>query len=158
MTQSPDPKTQQNSPMQTHKDPDKALPPHPNSDRSESLGPEPACGLRSEQNGQISGRRDAAEAGEDEGVRLHHPNSKTHNTSTKPVSSRSGHRVPQGHPDPGVGPTHEPRMQQDNVVLRRGFVPRTTPERMAQRKSSMAQLQQWVNQRRVLVSQEDLSR
>lgn len=37
---------------------------------------------------------------------------------------------------------------QGNTVLRRGFVPRTGPERMAQRKSSMTQLQQWVNQRR----------
>lgn len=48
--------------------------------------------------------------------------------------------------------------QQENVVLRRGFVPRTAPERVAQRKSSMAQLQQWVNQRRGVASQEDLNR
>ncbi|XP_058229834.1 pleckstrin homology domain-containing family A member 6 isoform X3 [Hemibagrus wyckioides] len=45
---------------------------------------------------------------------------------------------------------------QENMVLRRGFVPRTGPERMAQRKSSMTQLQQWVNQRRSLMPQEDL--
>lgn len=44
---------------------------------------------------------------------------------------------------------------QENVVLRRGFVPRTAPERMAQRKSSMTQLQQWVNQRRGMTVQED---
>lgn len=48
--------------------------------------------------------------------------------------------------------------QHQNVVLRRGFVPRTAPERVAQRKSSMAQLQHWVNQRRVMVSQEDMNR
>uniref|UniRef100_A0A3B1KEQ6 Pleckstrin homology domain containing A6 n=1 Tax=Astyanax mexicanus TaxID=7994 RepID=A0A3B1KEQ6_ASTMX len=45
---------------------------------------------------------------------------------------------------------------QENVVLRRGFVPRTAPERLAQRKSSMTQLQQWVNQRRGMNAQEDL--
>ncbi|XP_049327587.1 pleckstrin homology domain-containing family A member 6 isoform X11 [Astyanax mexicanus] len=45
---------------------------------------------------------------------------------------------------------------QENVVLRRGFVPRTAPERLAQRKSSMTQLQQWVNQRRGMTAQEDL--
>ncbi|TST85787.1 Pleckstrin homology domain-containing family A member 6 [Bagarius yarrelli] len=44
---------------------------------------------------------------------------------------------------------------QENTVLRRGFVPRTGPERMAQRKSSMTQLQQWVNQRRGMTPQED---
>ncbi|XP_073772819.1 pleckstrin homology domain-containing family A member 6 isoform X42 [Danio rerio] len=43
----------------------------------------------------------------------------------------------------------------ENVVMRRGFVPRTAPERLAQRKSSMTQLQQWVNQRRALVPQDD---
>uniref|UniRef100_A0A8C2GMF9 Pleckstrin homology domain containing, family A member 6 n=1 Tax=Cyprinus carpio TaxID=7962 RepID=A0A8C2GMF9_CYPCA len=44
---------------------------------------------------------------------------------------------------------------EENVVMRRGFVPRTAPERLAQRKSSMTQLQQWVNQRRVIVAQDD---
>ncbi|XP_062843114.1 pleckstrin homology domain-containing family A member 6 isoform X2 [Trichomycterus rosablanca] len=44
---------------------------------------------------------------------------------------------------------------QENLVLRRGFVPRTGTERMAQRKSSMTQLQQWVNQRRVVTPQDD---
>ncbi|XDV51659.1 hypothetical protein PO909_020501 [Leuciscus waleckii] len=44
---------------------------------------------------------------------------------------------------------------EENVVMRRGFVPRTAPERLAQRKSSMTQLQQWVNQRRALVPQDD---
>lgn len=58
----------------------------------------------------------------------------------------------------GVGLSSDPKDQQENVVLRRGFVPRTTPERVAQRKSSMAQLQQWVNQRRGMASQEDISK
>ncbi|XP_030632423.1 pleckstrin homology domain-containing family A member 6 isoform X2 [Chanos chanos] len=46
---------------------------------------------------------------------------------------------------------------QENVVMRRGFVPRTAPERLAQRKSSMTQLQQWVNQRRGMAAQDDLN-
>ncbi|XP_057217380.1 pleckstrin homology domain-containing family A member 6 isoform X12 [Triplophysa rosa] len=44
---------------------------------------------------------------------------------------------------------------EENVVMRRGFVPRTAPERLAQRKSSMTQLQQWVNQRRALGPMDD---
>uniref|UniRef100_A0A673A9S1 Pleckstrin homology domain containing, family A member 6 n=1 Tax=Sphaeramia orbicularis TaxID=375764 RepID=A0A673A9S1_9TELE len=64
---------------------------------------------------------------------------------------------PNGWDHYGVGPPSDPREQLENVVLRRGFVPRTAPERVAQRKSSMAQLQQWVNQRRGMASQEDLN-
>ncbi|XP_056591259.1 pleckstrin homology domain-containing family A member 6 isoform X6 [Triplophysa dalaica] len=45
--------------------------------------------------------------------------------------------------------------QEENVVMRRGFVPRTAPERLAQRKSSMTQLQQWVNQRRTYGPMDD---
>uniref|UniRef100_A0A673GZJ5 Pleckstrin homology domain-containing family A member 6-like n=1 Tax=Sinocyclocheilus rhinocerous TaxID=307959 RepID=A0A673GZJ5_9TELE len=44
---------------------------------------------------------------------------------------------------------------EENVVMRRGFVPRTAPERLAQRKTSMTQLQQWVSQRRAMVPQDD---
>uniref|UniRef100_A0A4W6E748 Pleckstrin homology domain containing, family A member 6 n=1 Tax=Lates calcarifer TaxID=8187 RepID=A0A4W6E748_LATCA len=79
------------------------------------------------------------------------------NIKHPPSRGPSGHRTTQGHPEGGVGPLHEPREQQENVVLRRGFVPRTAPERVAQRKSSMAQLQQWVNQRRGMASQEDIN-
>ncbi|XP_078022950.1 pleckstrin homology domain-containing family A member 6 isoform X8 [Epinephelus lanceolatus] len=98
----------------------------------------------------------------------HHPNgwgnygpcnSVPHNSNSKPPPSRShsGPRAPQGCPEGGLSPSHDPREQQENVVLRRGFVPRTAPERVAQRKSSMAQLQQWVNQRRGMASQEDIN-
>ncbi|XP_037831065.1 pleckstrin homology domain-containing family A member 6 isoform X3 [Kryptolebias marmoratus] len=167
VTKTPDPKTQQNSLMQTHTEPDNDLHPHPNMNKCDSPLTEPPYSLGTDQDGNMNDRRqgEAAKAGED-GVRLHHPNnwgnrkppiSKTQNTSSKPVSSRSGHHAFQGHLEEGVGPTHEPKMQQENVVLRRGFVPRTTPERKAQRKSSMAQLQQWVNQRRGMSSQEDLN-
>ncbi|XP_061075709.1 pleckstrin homology domain-containing family A member 6 isoform X1 [Conger conger] len=58
---------------------------------------------------------------------------------------------PQEPQEPQVG-----REGREHVVLRRGFVPRTQPERQAQRKSSMTQLQQWVNQRRAVGLQEDL--
>uniref|UniRef100_A0A7N6A292 PH domain-containing protein n=1 Tax=Anabas testudineus TaxID=64144 RepID=A0A7N6A292_ANATE len=70
------------------------------------------------------------------------PNTMAHNSNGKPPPSRSN----SGHCP-----------QEENMVLRRGFVPRTAPERVAQRKSSMAQLQQWVNQRRGLASQEDIN-
>ncbi|XP_063071455.1 pleckstrin homology domain-containing family A member 6 isoform X2 [Engraulis encrasicolus] len=48
--------------------------------------------------------------------------------------------------------------QQENVMMRRSIAgaPRPNPERMAQRKSSMTQLQQWVNQRRGMAHQEDM--
>uniref|UniRef100_A0A3B3S5T8 Pleckstrin homology domain containing A6 n=1 Tax=Paramormyrops kingsleyae TaxID=1676925 RepID=A0A3B3S5T8_9TELE len=57
--------------------------------------------------------------------------------------------------DPAFQP-QESHDQKENTVLRRGFVPRTQSERMAQRKSSMTQLQQWVNQRRSMTAQEDM--
>uniref|UniRef100_A0A674DKT9 Pleckstrin homology domain containing A6 n=1 Tax=Salmo trutta TaxID=8032 RepID=A0A674DKT9_SALTR len=66
-------------------------------------------------------------------------------------------RPPQAPPVGGMREGREVREQPENVVLRRGFVPRTNPERQAQRKSSMTQLQQWVNQRRVIAVQEDLN-
>ncbi|KAA8593210.1 hypothetical protein FQN60_009326 [Etheostoma spectabile] len=86
-------------------------------------------------------------------------NAAPHNSNSQaPLSrSHSGRRTPQGHLEGGVGLMRDPREQQENVVLRRGFVPRTAPERVAQRKSSMAQLQHWVNQRRGMASQEDLN-
>ncbi|KAM9535772.1 pleckstrin homology domain-containing family A member 6 isoform 7-T7 [Salvelinus alpinus] len=76
-----------------------------------------------------------------------------------------GNGPPQGNGRPPLVPPEggmregmrEGREQPENVVLRRGFVPRTNPERQAQRKSSMTQLQQWVNQRRVIAVQEDLN-
>ncbi|NXO55793.1 PKHA6 protein, partial [Aramus guarauna] len=44
----------------------------------------------------------------------------------------------------------------ESVAHRRGFAPRTNPEKIAQRKSSMTQLQQWVNSRRGTVPPEEL--
>uniref|UniRef100_A0A8C7WFC5 Pleckstrin homology domain containing, family A member 6 n=1 Tax=Oncorhynchus mykiss TaxID=8022 RepID=A0A8C7WFC5_ONCMY len=81
-----------------------------------------------------------------------------------PGSAHHPHHQPNGFgsygppngPPQGNGRT-EVREQPENVVLRRGFVPRTNPERQAQRKSSMTQLQQWVNQRRVMAVQEDMN-
>ncbi|KAM3877817.1 pleckstrin homology domain-containing family A member 6 [Diretmus argenteus] len=82
-----------------------------------------------------------------------------HNSSGNPppAGTHSGNRAPQGHPEGGVGPPWDPRDQPENAVLRRGFVPRTAPERLAQRKTSMTQLQQWVNQRRGVTVQEDMN-
>lgn len=86
------------------------------------------------------------------------PNTLSTNSNPPPSRSHSRNHAPQEHPERGVGQPHLSREPQENVVLRRGFVPRTAPERMAQRKSSMAQLQQWVNQRRGMASQEDINR
>eukprot|EP00062_Callorhinchus_milii_P014166 gi/632963290/ref/XP_007897797.1/ PREDICTED: pleckstrin homology domain-containing family A member 6 [Callorhinchus milii] len=58
----------------------------------------------------------------------------------------NGHNVQQ-HPSPGRRPGNANPLQ-DNAVHRRGFVPRTSTEKQAQRQSSLSQLQQWVDQRR----------
>ncbi|KAM6311206.1 pleckstrin homology domain-containing family A member 6 [Podargus strigoides] len=54
------------------------------------------------------------------------------------------------------GSTACPAPDGDSVAQRRGFAPRTNPEKIAQRKSSMTQLQQWVNSRRATVPPEEL--
>ncbi|XP_041836194.1 pleckstrin homology domain-containing family A member 6 isoform X3 [Melanotaenia boesemani] len=126
----------------------------------------PAYTLSSHQEGRKSSRKPGGAAEDEGGAPLadhipepnHNiddwsscggPSTKTQNNNDKAPSSRSssGHR----------GSSHDPKDQQENVVLRRGFVPRTTPERVAQRKTSMAQLQQWVNLRRGVASQEDIN-
>ncbi|XP_054641952.1 pleckstrin homology domain-containing family A member 6 isoform X16 [Dunckerocampus dactyliophorus] len=98
----------------------------------------------------------------------HHPNGWSNHCPPATVPQNCNSQTPhsQGHvntcapqrPAEGrVKTPHDASEQQQNVVLRRGFVPRTAPERVAQRKSSMAQLQQWVNQRRGMASQEDIN-
>ncbi|XP_058646716.1 pleckstrin homology domain-containing family A member 6 isoform X2 [Onychostoma macrolepis] len=82
--------------------------------------------------------------GEKGGLALHHPNG--WGNYGPPNGSRYQSQE-------NVRDMREPH--EENVVMRRGFVPRTAPERLAQRKSSMTQLQQWVNQRRALVPQDD---
>ncbi|NXN74525.1 PKHA6 protein, partial [Himantopus himantopus] len=54
------------------------------------------------------------------------------------------------------GSTAYPLPDGESVAHRRGFAPRTNPEKIAQRKSSMTQLQQWVNSRRGAVPPEEL--
>ncbi|XP_054835235.1 pleckstrin homology domain-containing family A member 6 [Eublepharis macularius] len=49
-----------------------------------------------------------------------------------------------------------PQHDGETAMPHRGFAPRTNPEKIAQRKSSMTQLQQWVNLRRGTVPPEDL--
>ncbi|XP_044075318.1 pleckstrin homology domain-containing family A member 6 isoform X5 [Siniperca chuatsi] len=171
VTRAPDPQTQQHPHTQTHSEADSDLP----INGVDSLETPPPSTPRSNQEGTRTDgrRREGGGEGEDEGGGPspghaphpnHHPNgwgsygprnTMPHNSNSKPPPSRShsAHRAPQGHPEGGAGP----REQQENVVLRRGFVPRTAPERVAQRKSSMAQLQQWVNQRRGMASQEDIN-
>ncbi|KAF1457411.1 Pleckstrin homology domain-containing family A member 6, partial [Spheniscus demersus] len=73
----------------------------------------------------------------------------------------SGERPPQPNGWPYSSPsrpgsTAYPPPDGESVAHRRGFAPRTNPEKIAQRKSSMTQLQQWVNSRRGTVPPEDL--
>ncbi|NXC41349.1 PKHA6 protein, partial [Penelope pileata] len=54
------------------------------------------------------------------------------------------------------GSTAYPPPDGESAAHRRSFAPRTNPEKIAQRKSSMTQLQQWVNSRRGTVPPEEL--
>ncbi|KAM9369357.1 pleckstrin homology domain-containing family A member 6 [Phaethornis superciliosus] len=54
------------------------------------------------------------------------------------------------------GSTAYPPPDGDSVSQRRSIAPRTNPEKMAQRKSSMSQLQQWVNSRQGTLPPEEL--
>ena len=175
VTKAPSTQTQQHPHTQTHNESDSDLPPYPKTNGVNNLDtPQPSTpcsdqqGKKNDEKGGEGGRE-----GKDEGGGSgpdhtpHHPNgwgnhspcnTVPHNSKTPLSRSHSGHHAPQGNPKRGVSPSQDPREQQDNVVLRRGFVPRTAPEKVAQRKSSMAQLQQWVNQRRGMASQEDLNR
>ncbi|KAM6295162.1 pleckstrin homology domain-containing family A member 6 [Aegotheles albertisi] len=54
------------------------------------------------------------------------------------------------------GSTAHPPADGDSTAQRRSYAPRTNPEKIAQRKSSMTQLQQWVNSRRGAVPPEEL--
>ncbi|XP_071624919.1 pleckstrin homology domain-containing family A member 6 isoform X4 [Heliangelus exortis] len=54
------------------------------------------------------------------------------------------------------GSTAYPAPDGESLAQRRSIAPRTNPEKIAQRKSSMTQLQQWVNSRRGTVPPEEL--
>ncbi|XP_071059336.1 pleckstrin homology domain-containing family A member 6 isoform X5 [Pseudochaenichthys georgianus] len=153
---------------QTHNDTVSDPPPHPKANGVNSLETPPPATPCSVQEGNNNNGRQGE--GEDGGGRTGpdpashprpHPNGWGNNgprNSKSPLSrSPIGHHAPQGHPEGRGCPPQDSREQQENVVLRRGFVPRTVPERVAQRKSSMAQLQHWVNQRRGMASEEDLN-
>uniref|UniRef100_A0A3B4TTE1 Pleckstrin homology domain containing A6 n=1 Tax=Seriola dumerili TaxID=41447 RepID=A0A3B4TTE1_SERDU len=146
VTNAPDP--QQNPHTQTHNKTQSELPTHSKVNGVDSLETPPCSMPRSDVEGKKNDRR--LGEGEDEGggpgpdpapYLNHHPNGWANYGPTNGDS----------------GQVQDPREQQENMVLRRGFVPRTAPERVAQRKSSMAQLQQWVNQRRGMASQEDIN-
>lgn len=176
VTRAPDPQMQQHPQAHTHNETDSDPPPHLKINGVDSFDTHLSATPCSNQERKKKDGRQGEGGGEDEGgghssghaaLSNHHPNgwgncgppnTMPHNSNSKPPPTRSGHCAPQGYPEGGVGPPHDPREQQENVMLRRGFVPRTAPERVAQRKSSMAQLQQWVNQRRGMASQEDINR
>ncbi|XP_051890311.1 pleckstrin homology domain-containing family A member 6 isoform X2 [Pristis pectinata] len=78
------------------------------------------------------------------------PELRTHLGFERPAQP-NGHNWQQASPGEGY-------LQQEggNVVHRRGFVPRTNTEKMAQRQSSLSQLQQWVNMRRSALPTDEL--
>ncbi|XP_067913522.1 pleckstrin homology domain-containing family A member 6 isoform X3 [Heterodontus francisci] len=86
------------------------------------------------------------------------PNSPGPELRTQPGCERpiqpNGHNWQHASP----GRPNDEYLQQDgvNTVLRRGFVPRTNTEKMAQRQSSLTHLQQWVNMRRSALPQDEL--
>ncbi|XP_020559024.1 pleckstrin homology domain-containing family A member 6 isoform X1 [Oryzias latipes] len=173
-----DPPTQRTKPEPTE-EPKQVLEPQiQNSADSEQVPPSKMNGVSSPESTPTNqeeprcdqGERPVTEAGGDDGaapsqraVSNHNPQQRTNPApvSTNNQSSRNNptpsraHSGQQRHPE--GGPPHDPKNQQENVVLRRGFLTRAIPEREAQRKSSMAQLQQWVNQRRSGTSQDDVS-
>ncbi|XP_029907447.1 pleckstrin homology domain-containing family A member 6 isoform X2 [Myripristis murdjan] len=158
---------QQQPQMQTHGEADVDLSSQPKVNGVSTLETPPSSIPNSDQDIRMSDERRGGVPGSSH---THHsnnhpngwgsydpPNGLPHNSNPPPTRSYSGDCPPQVHPEGGVGPPRDSREQLENVVLRRGFVPRTAPERLAQRKSSMTQLQQWVNQRRGMASQEDMS-
>ncbi|XP_072134884.1 pleckstrin homology domain-containing family A member 6 isoform X6 [Mobula birostris] len=78
------------------------------------------------------------------------PELRTHPGFERPIQV-NGHHWQQGSP----GESYQPQ-EGGNVVHRRGFVPRTNTEKMAQRQSSLSQLQQWVNMRRSALTTDEL--
>ncbi|XP_062921406.1 pleckstrin homology domain-containing family A member 6 isoform X12 [Mobula hypostoma] len=78
------------------------------------------------------------------------PELRTHPGFERPIQV-NGHHWQQGSP----GESYQPQ-EGGNVVHRRGFVPRTSTEKMAQRQSSLSQLQQWVNMRRSALTTDEL--
>uniref|UniRef100_A0A8D3CQ62 PH domain-containing protein n=1 Tax=Scophthalmus maximus TaxID=52904 RepID=A0A8D3CQ62_SCOMX len=133
VTKAPDPQQHLHIQTQTETDNDNDLPTRPRVKGADKLETQSLSGPLSDQQAKEINKRRGE--GEDEGGG-HGPN----------------HTLYLNH-HPNGGGTYGPQ----NLVLRRGFVPRTVPERVAQRKSSMAQLQQWVNQRRGMASQEDIN-
>uniref|UniRef100_A0A8D2ZFE7 PH domain-containing protein n=1 Tax=Scophthalmus maximus TaxID=52904 RepID=A0A8D2ZFE7_SCOMX len=147
VTKAPDPQQHLHIQTQTETDNDNDLPTRPRVKGADKLETQSLSGPLSDQQAKEINKRRGE--GEDEGGG-HGPN---HTLYLNHHPNGGGTYGPQG----GDGLLEDPREQQENLVLRRGFVPRTVPERVAQRKSSMAQLQQWVNQRRGMASQEDIN-
>uniref|UniRef100_A0A3B5AAK4 Pleckstrin homology domain containing A6 n=1 Tax=Stegastes partitus TaxID=144197 RepID=A0A3B5AAK4_9TELE len=153
VTKAPDSRTQQHPHAQNHNETDSDLSPHPKTNGLDSLETPPLSTTCSDLEGKINDGREregaaisGAEVGGPGPDHASHPNHHPNGWSNYGPPNTAG-----------VAPSQNHREQQENVILRRGFVPRTAPEKVAQRKSSMAQLQQWVNQRRGMASQEDIN-
>uniref|UniRef100_A0AAV2M6H5 PH domain-containing protein n=1 Tax=Knipowitschia caucasica TaxID=637954 RepID=A0AAV2M6H5_KNICA len=141
VTKAPDPQTpQKDSDPQPPSQPPIQTPSHPIGNGAPASSPA-LSGSRTDNNNSIKTQEEGA--GGAPALKPHPNGWAAHNTIPRTSAAQSHHQ------ERSVPP-------QEAVVMRRGFVPRTPPERVAQRRSSMAQLQQWVNQRRGMASQEDL--
>lgn len=167
------PDLQQHSHTHTHSINDSDIPPCPKINGAKNLGlpilSTPHLSqvrkinkARVEESGCIGGESDPDYVAQpdhhssDRGTFIPCKNMPCNRTGNSPSSKNSGQYAHLGQQEKTVGQLHNPK--DENVVLRRGFVPRTAPEKMAQRRSSMTQLQQWVNHRRGMVSQEHINR
>uniref|UniRef100_A0A3P8WYE6 Pleckstrin homology domain containing A6 n=1 Tax=Cynoglossus semilaevis TaxID=244447 RepID=A0A3P8WYE6_CYNSE len=144
--------SEKSSTAQTHSETENNLSTHSKTNGADSLETPTPSTPSSDLQGKNSERRrgEGGGKGEDEGGGTapghgshanHHPNG-------------WGNHIPSNNA-PHI--SNNKREQQENVVLRRGPGNRIVPEKVAQRKSSMFQLQQWVNERRGVASQEDIN-
>lgn len=168
--------SEKSSIAQTHSETENNLSTHSKTNGADSLETPTPSTPSSDLQGKNSERRrgEGGGKGEDEGGGTapghgshanHHPNgwgnhippnNAPHISNNKQHLPHRGQGAARG--TPGHPEGERRREQQENVVLRRGPGNRIVPEKVAQRKSSMFQLQQWVNERRGAASQEDINR
>lgn len=168
--------SEKSSTAQTHSETENNLSTHSKTNGADSLETPTPSTPSSDLQGKNSERRrgEGGGKGEDEGGGTapghgshanHHPNgwgnhippnNAPHISNNKQHLPHRGQGAARG--TPGHPEGERRREQQENVVLRRGPGNRIVPEKVAQRKSSMFQLQQWVNERRGAASQEDINR
>ncbi|XP_061869427.1 pleckstrin homology domain-containing family A member 6 isoform X1 [Colius striatus] len=165
-------------PTQRHEKPDSEnIPPskhqqhHCNSNHREQPRADPDAKTRGEGDGRGS---DKLERRSEKAENKKEPLAKTNGTVGQEMPSQPGSPYPEA--SRGAGGAERPQQPNgwpyaspsrpgsaafppadgDSGALRRGCAPRANPDKVAQRKSSMSQLQQWVNSRRGAVPPEEL--